>query len=111
MSKRWPETGARAKAASAPWSEIVVVCAKCAKRQGVRAKAVRGDIKRELKRGQPGRKVRVVETGCLGLCPKRSLTFATTASLRAGRLIVVDPATAPDALVQALVPAPAADPA
>ncbi|ACL58195.1 (2Fe-2S) ferredoxin domain-containing protein [Methylobacterium nodulans] len=95
----------RPKAASAPWNDLVVVCAKCAKRQGIGK--VRKDLKRALKRTRPDRKVRVVETGCLGLCPKRSLTFATAASLRAGRLVVLDPATEAEAMAQVLVPDPA----
>ncbi|MFE1600163.1 (2Fe-2S) ferredoxin domain-containing protein [Methylobacterium sp. ID0610] len=96
--------GRRPKAASAPWNDLVVVCAKCAKRQGSGGKAVRKDLKRAFKRTRPDRKVRVVETGCLGLCPKRSLTFATAASLRAGRLVVIDPATEAEAMAQVLVP-------
>ncbi len=93
------------KAATAPFAEIVMVCAKCAKRQGIGAKAVRGGLKRALKADRRGRKVRVVETGCLGLCPKRSLTLATTGSLGAGRLVVIDPSLEPAAMLDALLPA------
>lgn len=100
VTKRGP-----AKAAAAPFAEIVMVCAKCAKRQGVGAKAVRGGLKRALKADRRGRKVRVVETGCLGLCPKRSLTLATAGSLGAGRLLVLDPALEPAAMLDALLPA------
>ncbi|MGY2052640.1 (2Fe-2S) ferredoxin domain-containing protein [Methylobacterium sp. JK268] len=92
-----------AKAATAPWAEVVLVCRKCAKRQGLGG-SVRRDLKRAFKRGQAERKVRVVETGCLGLCPKRSLTFATASSLRAGRLVVVDPATGAEAMARLLLP-------
>ncbi|WP_208642258.1 (2Fe-2S) ferredoxin domain-containing protein [Methylobacterium terrae] len=100
VTKRGP-----VKAAAAPFAEIVMVCAKCAKRQGVGAKAVRGGLKRALKADRRGRKVRVVETGCLGLCPKRSLTLATTGSLGAGRLVVIDPSLEPAAMLDALLPA------
>ena len=93
-----------AKAASAPFAEIVMVCAKCAKRQGVGAKAVRGGLKRALKADRRGRKVRVVETGCLGLCPKRSLTLATAGSLGEGRLLVLDPTLSAEAMLDALLP-------
>jgi len=99
VTKRGP-----AKAASAPFAEIVMVCAKCAKRQGVGAKAVRGGLKRALKADPRGRKVRVVETGCLGLCPKRSLTLATAGSLGEGRLLVLDPDLAPAAMLDVLLP-------
>ncbi len=47
----------------------------------------------------------MVQTGCLGLCPKRSLTLATAGSLGAGRLLVLDPALAPAAMLDALLPA------
>ncbi|WP_018260798.1 (2Fe-2S) ferredoxin domain-containing protein [Methylobacterium sp. WSM2598] len=95
----------RPRAAAAPWNDLVVVCATCAKRQGLGGR-VRKDLKRALKRARPERKVRVVETGCLGLCPKRSLTFATPASLRAGRLLVLDPATEAETMAEILVPEP-----
>ncbi|KMO38531.1 hypothetical protein VQ03_17135 [Methylobacterium tarhaniae] len=103
VMKRGPAKGA-AKAAAAPFAEIVMVCAKCAKRQGIGAKAVRGGLKRALKADHRGRKVRVVETGCLGLCPKRSLTLATAGSLGEGRLLVLDPALEPAAMLDALLP-------
>jgi predicted metal-binding protein len=93
-----------AKAATAPWSDLIVVCAKCAKRQGLGGSEVRGELKRALRRARPDRKVRVVKAGCLGLCPKRSLTVATGASLRAGRLIVLDPALDADAMARLLAP-------
>lgn len=107
MTKRGPVKGTAkgtAKAATAPFAEIVMVCAKCAKRQGIGAKAVRGGLRRALKADRRGRKVRVVETGCLGLCPKRSLTLATAGSLGAGRLLVLDPALEPAAMLDALLP-------
>ncbi len=70
VTKRGPAQGAAegaakrtAKRAAAPFAEIVMVCAKCAKRQGIGAKAVRGGLKRALKADRRGRKVRVVETG------------------------------------------------
>ncbi|WP_298956219.1 (2Fe-2S) ferredoxin domain-containing protein [uncultured Methylobacterium sp.] len=103
------KTRGAAKLASAPWTEIVMVCAKCAKRQGVGAKAVRRGLKQGAKRLRGGGRLRVVEVGCLGLCPKRSLTLASGASLRDGRLLVFDPAADPAAMLAALLPGAAAD--
>ncbi|MEH3144455.1 MAG: (2Fe-2S) ferredoxin domain-containing protein [Methylobacterium frigidaeris] len=107
-SRKGPKTRGAAKLASAPWAEIVMVCTKCAKRQGVGAKAVRRGLKQGAKRLRPHGKLRVVEVGCLGLCPKRSLTLASGASLRDGRLLVFDPEAEPSTMLAALLPAAAA---
>ncbi|SDM93593.1 hypothetical protein SAMN05216360_104311 [Methylobacterium phyllostachyos] len=93
-------------------TEIVVVCAKCAKRQGLRPAAVRALLKKAGKqatRDASGsrRKLRIVESGCLGPCPKRAIAVATGASLAAGRVILLDPeATPAEALATVLHPIP-----
>lgn len=93
-----------ARSAKAGFSELVVICTRCAKRQGFAKREVRGMLKRALKRSHPARKVRIVETGCLGPCPKRSLAAATTGSLAGGRILLLDPALSPDEAVAALLP-------
>ncbi|WP_284209628.1 lysylphosphatidylglycerol synthase domain-containing protein [Methylorubrum aminovorans] len=72
------------KTAKAGFSDLVLVCRKCAKRQGVARKQIGRAVKRALKQEARGDgsakragKVRLVETGCLGPCPKRMLTLAT----------------------------------
>ena len=109
------------KTAKAGFSDLVLVCRKCAKRQGVDRKQIGRAVKRALKQGARGDgsakrtgkvrlgKIRLVETGCLGPCPKRMLTLATPDSLARRRVILVDPALedlAAGALVLAPLPAP-----
>ena len=80
----------------APFREAVLVCGKCARkldggfgRKG--ARPLGKELKRAWKAGGRAGKLRVVETRCLGLCPKRRQVVATAASLVAGRLWVVEP--------------------
>lgn len=75
---------------------VAVVCAKCAKRQGLRPKEIRRllrDAYRDLASAQAGkrRKLAILESGCLGPCPKRSVAVATGASLAEGRVLLLDP--------------------
>jgi hypothetical protein len=109
----------RVRTAKAGFTDLVLVCRKCAKRQGVDRKQLGRAVKRAFRQGARGEgsgkgagKVRVLETGCLGPCPKRMLTLATPDSLARRRVILVDPALdtiGPAALtLAAVVPSPAA---
>lgn len=95
---------ARARTAKAGFAELVLVCAKCAKRQDLPKRAVRGMLKQAYKRRSQGGKLRVVETGCLGPCPKRALAVATAASLATGRVLLLDPASTPRQALEAILP-------
>ena len=103
--------GAKTRSAKTKIAEVVVVCAKCAKRQGLRPRAVRdllkGAVKHAARDGRlpGGTKIRVVESGCLGPCPKRALAVATGASLAAGRILLLDPGVKPEAALAAVFPA------
>ena len=72
-----------------PWSDVVFVCRKCARKSG--RKKFAKELKADLKRGGHGKTVRVVETDCLDPCPKRRLTIASRADLAVGRVTVVPP--------------------
>ncbi|MEL6060772.1 MULTISPECIES: hypothetical protein [unclassified Methylobacterium] len=93
-------------------TEVVVVCSKCAKRQGLRPRAVRALLKKAGKQAPRDeaagrRKLCIVESGCLGPCPKRAIAVATGASLASGRVVLLDPEAGPaDALAAVLAPAP-----
>ncbi|MDR7036791.1 MULTISPECIES: (2Fe-2S) ferredoxin domain-containing protein [Methylobacterium] len=104
MSDPLPASAPRPRTAKTKLTEIVAVCAKCAKRQSLGKRAVRGLLKAGLKRSHPKRKIRVVETGCLGPCPKRALAVATGASLARGRVVLLDPAATPDEALAAILP-------
>ncbi|WP_455988121.1 hypothetical protein [Methylorubrum extorquens] len=108
----------KVRTAKAGFTDLVLVCRKCAKRQGVDRKQLGRAVKRAFRQeardaaGKGAGKVRVLETGCLGPCPKRMLTLATPDSLARRRVILVDPALdaiGPAALtLAAVVPSPAA---
>jgi predicted metal-binding protein len=79
---------------TAPWSDIVLVCAKCAAKAGRGHKGkteLRSELKRALKRRGLGDSIRVVDCSCLDLCPKDGQTVASGRQLAEGRLLVVDP--------------------
>ncbi|WP_243214583.1 MULTISPECIES: (2Fe-2S) ferredoxin domain-containing protein [Methylobacterium] len=90
--------------ARAGFSELVLVCGKCVKRQGLKKGSVRRLLRRELKARVPSRKLRVVEVGCLGPCPKRALAAATADSLAKRRIHLLDPAATPAQSIDALFP-------
>lgn len=95
---------ARIRLVRAGFTDLVLVCSKCAKRQGLKKGAVRKLLKRNLKRTPDARRTRVVEVGCLGPCPKRALAVATSTSLAAQRIHLLDPAASPDAAIATLFP-------
>jgi hypothetical protein len=65
---------------TAPWSEMVLVCGKCLRRQD--REELRGELRKALK--QAGRRdVRVVLGGCMDLCPKDGIAIARGADLGA----------------------------
>lgn len=66
---------------------LVVVCEKCGRRAG--RKSLKSDLKAGLKASSTHRRVKVVESGCLGVCPKRGIALATPAALARGRLFVL----------------------
>jgi predicted metal-binding protein len=89
----------------APWSEVVLVCAKCAAKLGRGHKGkteLRGEIKHALKRRGLGHSVRVVETGCLDLCPKGGQTIATARRMSEGHLSVFAPEADGERVVKVL---------
>jgi hypothetical protein len=95
--------------ARAKFDAVVLVCAKCAKRQGLPKGTLRSVLKRAMKERagsskERRAKPRLVEVGCLGPCPKRAVAVATTASLARGRIALVDPAGDRQAILDALLP-------
>ena len=99
--------GRRAKA---PFRQAVLVCAKCARKLDGEGfgkgggQDARKALKRAARSGRWGRKVRVVEVGCLELCPKRRQVVATPGLLDAGRLLVIAPGDDAAAVLDALLP-------
>ncbi len=94
----------------APWREIAMVCGKCSRKLhgGFGKKNKHGlaeVLKDALKAAGRRREVRVVEVGCLGLCPKRAVTAVSSA--RPGQVLAV-PAGADPVQVLARLSPPAA---
>jgi len=102
---------AKPRRAKSKFGGLVVVCAKCAKRQGLPAKAIRTLLKEAHAELAPApgskgkrRKLCVIESGCLGPCPKRAVAVATGASLAEGRVFLLDPADGVAGARAALLP-------
>ena len=66
---------------------LVVVCEKCGRRAG--RKGLRSDLKTGFKESSGQRRVKVLESGCLGSFPKRGIALATPDALARGRLFVL----------------------
>ena len=93
------------KIAKAPFADTVLVCAKCARKFKGAGKPVAKLLKGELK-GRRWGKVRVVETKCFDLCPKRRQVLASPRTLAEHRLIVVEPGFSPQEALHALLGPP-----
>lgn len=64
--------GKAVRPAKTKWREVILVCAKCSGEPSV----VRKALKKIAKKLGDGQALRVVETSCLGLCPRRGVTVA-----------------------------------
>ncbi len=93
------------KVAKAPFSDAVLVCGKCARKFKGAGKPVAKALKAELKSRRWG-KVRVVETKCFDLCPKRRQVLASHRTLADHKLVVVEHGFSPEAALRALLGPP-----
>jgi hypothetical protein len=62
-----------------PWREVVLVCRKCGKKQKggfgkKRRETLKSHLRQALRAAGRRRDVRVIETSCLGICPKHGVT-------------------------------------
>ena len=90
---------------AAPWEGVALVCRKCTKKldggfgpkgKHKLAKALRAGLKDAGRR----RALRVIEVGCLGLCPKDAVTV--TGPLQPDRVLAVSRGSDPAAVLAAL---------
>ena len=92
MGKKHTATCGEIITARGPWREILLVCRKCGGKLkggfGPKRKDELPDAFRELLR-QAGRRreVRILEVGCLGVCPKGGITVMQ--GTRPGEMLVV----------------------
>ena len=102
-------TDRRLRGVRAPFRQAVLVCGKCARKLDGEGFGRRGRqslakaLKAELKSGLWGAKVRVVETSCLKLCPKRRQVVTAPHELAAGRLLVAEPGLPATAVLDRLL--------
>ena len=88
-----------------PWKTIVLVCGKCARKldggYGPEGKdTLRSTLRAELKGRGHGREVRIIETRCMGICPKEAVTMVNASNPGA---ISVVPKGTPIAAVMAQI--------
>jgi hypothetical protein len=95
----------RLKIAKAPFRDTVLVCGKCARKFKGAGKPAAKQLKAELKSRRWG-KVRVVETKCFDLCPKRRQVLASHRTLADHRLVVVEQGFSPQEALRALLGPP-----
>ncbi|NKF23699.1 (2Fe-2S) ferredoxin domain-containing protein [Solimonas marina] len=97
--------------AAAGWDDVVFVCGKCMRKmkRDDEAPPLRKWLKRELKARGAGKRLRIVECGCLDLCPKHGVTLARGRELGEGRkkLRVLRPGDDPQCVLDWLLDPPA----
>ncbi|HEX4711170.1 hypothetical protein [Phenylobacterium sp.] len=81
------------ESARAPFADTVLMCRKCARKLGPDGRAFRRSLRQALESSRWG-KVRLAETGCFSLCPKRGQVLATVRKIGDRRLLVVEPGAA-----------------
>jgi hypothetical protein len=81
---------------------VVLECGKCRRKLGADGKAIRKALKHALKGGRWG-KVRLVETRCFSLCPKRRQVLASARSLSDHRLLVIQTTSSVEAALTYLL--------
>lgn len=89
----------------APWGAIALVCRKCGKKLGggfgkKEKHPLAEELRSALKQAGQRRAVRVMEVGCLGLCPKSAVAVAA----EGGVVLSVPGGTDPASVVAALLP-------
>jgi len=87
-----------------PWTNVILLCRKCSgKMKGgygpERRQGLREVLRSALKAQGQGRRVRLVEVPCLGLCPKKAVAVVNAGA--PGRILSV-PKGAEDVLSQIL---------
>lgn len=90
-----------------PWTRVILVCGKCSRKleggYGPKRKAsLRTALNDELRETGQRRKVRILETKCFGLCPKKAVVALD--ATQPGRLLTIPRGTEPADILEMLVP-------
>ncbi len=89
-----------------PWRTVILVCRKCGKKLkggfGPKRKDdLRAELRQALRGAGPRRVVKIIETGCFGVCPKHAVTVLNATS--PGVLHVIPAGTQPEAALRTLL--------
>lgn len=89
-----------------PWKTVILLCGKCARKLdggfGPKGKdTLRGTLRSALKEHGCRRQVRIIESRCIGICPKKAVT-ALNAS-RPGTVLTVPTGTPADVVLEQLL--------
>ena len=62
-----------------PWSDVIILCRKCGKKRDggfgkKRKESLKAALRQATRDSGRRRQIRVLETGCLGICPKDGVT-------------------------------------
>jgi predicted metal-binding protein len=107
MAKHRAEPGIRT--ALTPWKDVVLVCRKCSRKlDGGFGKdgeaSLRAELKFALREAGRRRQVRVVESSCFSVCPKRAVSVMQGS--RPGEILVVPQGTDAEDVLRLLDPSP-----
>jgi predicted metal-binding protein len=89
-----------------PWHEVIILCRKCGKKchggfGPKRKETLRDTLRQALRDIGRRRQVRVMETGCLGICPKDGVTALNATS--PGTIHVIATGTSGEAAIRILL--------
>ena len=89
-----------------PWKTVILLCGKCTRKMdggyGSKGKDTLRTVLRDTLRVKGRRRdVRIIETRCMGICPKKAVT-ALNAS-RPGRILTIPKGTATDEVMAQLM--------
>ncbi len=85
------------KSRPTPWERVILVCGKCSRKLdggfgSTGRDGLRTALRAELKEQGYGRSVQIIETRCMGVCPKKAVT--TIDASHPGKIYVVPKGTA-----------------
>jgi predicted metal-binding protein len=94
------------RARPTPWRTIFLLCGKCARKMdggyGAKGKdTLRSALRTTLAETGQRRQVRIIETKCMGICPKKAVTALNAE--KPGRILVVPKGTGTDDVLAALI--------
>ena len=89
-----------------PWKNVVLLCGKCSKKLDggfgpKRKQTLRSVLREALKATNRRREIRILETRCMGLCPKKAITALN--ATHPGNLLTIPEGTAIEQVLMQLL--------